>query len=49
MVGEVADVVVMRELDVEGHGEVALVVILLVSVVVAVSVVANIGASPHPA
>lgn len=48
MVGEVADVVGVRELDVEGDSEVAFVG-LLVGVVIAVAVVADIGACSHPA
>lgn len=48
VIGEVADVVCVRELDVEGDGEVALVA-LLVGVVIAVAVVANVRAGSHPA
>lgn len=48
VVGEVDDVVSVWELDVEGDGEVALVVILLVRVVVAVAVVADVRAGAHP-
>lgn len=41
MIGEVADIIGVREIDVEGDSEVALVQVLLVSVVVTVAVVTD--------
>lgn len=49
MVSEVADVVVMWKLDVKCHSEVALIVVLLIRVVIAVPVVADVRPSSYPA
>lgn len=48
MVSDIADVVGVRELDVEGDSQVAFVVTLLVRVVITVAIIANVGTYSYP-